>query len=80
MCTGITAFVRGVMAASIASGSMLKVRSSTSAKTGVPRSNSTELAEATKEIGVVITSSPGPISAIRTARCRPAVPLDTAAA
>ena len=79
MCTGMIAFVRGVIAASIASGSMFRVRSSMSAKTGVARSNSRELAEATKLNGEVMTSSPGPTR--RSAgRCRPAVPLEHAAA
>ena len=35
---------------------------------------------ATNENGVVMTSSPGPTPARRTARCRPAVPLETPAA
>ena len=37
------------------------------------------MAEATNENGVVTTSSPGPTPARRMQRCRPAVPLDTAA-
>src|SRR3954469_4775138 len=39
-----------------------------------------QLAEATKEYGDVITSSPGPTPARRMQRCRPAVPDETAAA
>ena len=38
-----------------------------------------QLADATNENGVVITSSPGSIPAARTQRWRPAVPLETAA-
>src|SRR3954466_14796373 len=40
----------------------------------------TALEEATKENGDVMTSSPAPTPAARSARCRPAVPLDTALA
>ena len=39
-----------------------------------------QFADATKLVGVVITSSPLSMPAIRTARCRPAVPLETAVA
>ena len=56
------------------------MRASMSAKTGFAPSKMKQLAEATKEYGDVITSSPGPMPAIRQARCSPAVPLETAAA
>src|SRR5918994_4221716 len=39
-----------------------------------------QLAEATKEYGDVIASSPSPSPAIAASRCSPAVPDDTAAA
>ncbi len=39
-----------------------------------------QFAEATNEYGDVITSSPGPTPAATHSMCRPAVPLDTAAA
>src|SRR5918996_1284570 len=79
MSTARIAFVRGVIAASTAAGSRLRVFRSTSAKTGVAPSYSTQLEEATKEKGVVTTSSPGPMPARRTQRWSPAVPLETAA-
>jgi hypothetical protein len=79
MCTGRIAFVAGVIAASTAAGSRLSVRGSMSANTGLAPSYSAQFAEATKEKGVVTTSSPGPIPASRMHRCRPAVPLETAA-
>src|SRR5262249_52931346 len=53
---------------------------STSANTGVAPSYSAQFADATNEYGEVITSSPGPIPAVTVSRCRPAVPLETAAA
>src|SRR6476646_8228970 len=80
MCTGMIARVRGVIAASTASGSRLKVRSSISANTGLARWNSTTLAEAMNENDEVITSSPGPIPSCAIQACRPAVPLEQATA
>ena len=80
MSTATIAFVRSVMAASTAAGSRFSVRGSTSAKTGVAPSKMKQLAEETNESGEVIASSPGPSLAIRARRCRPAVPLETAAA
>ena len=58
MSTATIAFVRFVIAASTAAGSMFSVWGSTSANTGVPPSRMKQLAEATNEIGDVITSSP----------------------
>ena len=49
MCTGMIAFVRGVIAASTAAGSTLNVSSSISANTGFARSSRITLAEATNE-------------------------------
>ena len=80
MSTATTAFVRSVIAASSAAGSMFSVRGSTSAKTGVAPSKMKQFAEETNESGEVITSSPGPSPAMCASRCRPAVPLETAAA
>src|SRR6185437_1405390 len=80
MCTGMIAFVRGVIAASTAAGSTLKVRSSISANTGFARSNRITLAEATNEKLDVITSSPGPMPRRCSATCSPAVPLEQAMA
>ena len=51
-----------------------------SQKTGTASSNRRQLAEATKLNGLVTTSSPAFQPRLRTARCRAAVPLDTAAA
>ena len=73
-------FVRSVIAASTAAGSRFIVRSSTSAKTGVAPSWMKQFAEATKEYGVVITSSPSPKPASTERRWRPDVPDETAAA
>ena len=67
------AFVRGVIAASTASGSMFAVAGSTSAKTGVPPAYSTAFADERNVIGVVTTSSPGPIPAASIAMWREAV-------
>ena len=62
MCTGTIAFVRGVIAASSAAGSMLNVTGSMSAKrTSAPACNA-QLADEMNENGDVITSSPGPNS------------------
>src|SRR5256885_7714216 len=57
--TGMTARVRGVMAASTAAGSMLKVPGSMSTKTGVPPALWMVPAVAKNVNGVVITSAPG---------------------
>src|SRR6202050_2057809 len=80
MCTGRIARVRCVIAACAAAGSRLSVTGSMSANTGRARSYSAALADATNEKGLVITSSPSPTPAERSARCRPAVPLLTALA
>src|ERR687895_2999583 len=77
MCTGSNPVVRLPIAAAAAAGSMFSVRGSMSQNTGRAFSNSTQLAEATNENGEVTTSSPGWMPAARTARCRPAVPLET---
>src|SRR5260221_14367016 len=74
MCTGRIARVRGVMDASIASGSMLNVSSSISANTGVACWKRITLAEEMKENDEVITSSPGPTPSRASAACRPAEP------
>src|SRR5207247_566525 len=80
MSTATTAFVRSVIAASTAAGSRFSVRGSTSANTGVAPSKMKQFAEATKDTGEVIASSPGPRPAMWQSRCKPAVPLETAAA
>src|SRR5919201_1854585 len=80
MCTGSSAAVRDVTAAAAAAGSMFSVTGSMSANTGRARSYSTALAEATKLNGLVTTSSPSPTPTARSARCNPAVPLETALA
>src|ERR1035437_4285107 len=80
MCTGSSARVRSPTAAAAACGSRLSVTGSMSANTGRARSYSAAFAEATNENGLVITSSPSPPPAARSARCRPAVPLLTALA
>src|ERR1700722_16499011 len=67
ICTGMMARVRGVMAAAIRSMSMLWLRGSMSANTGVAPTSMMTFAVATQEFGVVITSSPGPMPAMRKA-------------
>ena len=72
--------MRSVTAAAAASGSRLSVTGSMSANTGRARSNTQAFALATNENGDVTTSSPSLTPTARSARCRPAVPLDTALA
>ena len=80
MWTGRSALVRGVIAAATASTSTLSVRGSMSTKTGCARSYRIALADATKENGEVMTSSPSATPTARSARCSAAVPEDTAEA
>ena len=75
-CTGIIAFVRGVIAASMFFGSIFR-SSATSTKTGVAPTKAILDAEATNEFGAVMTSSPAPISMARSTRCKPQVPFAT---
>ncbi len=58
-CTGTIAFVFGVMAFSMATGSILNVLGSTSTKTGFSLSNAMTSVVAIKVNDGVITSSPG---------------------
>ncbi len=74
------ALVRGVIARSAASGSRLKVRGSTSAKTGVAPHCQTELAVAMNDIDGTITSSPGPTPATCSASWSAVVQFETATA
>ena len=76
--TGMMARVCGVMAASTASRSMLRVRGSISTKTGLAPTATTTLAVATQVTAVVMTSSPGPMPAMRKATSMVAVPLEKA--
>ena len=64
----MTAFVRSVIAAATRSGSMFRSSSFTSTKTGVAPAWTITFAVAGQVIGVVITSSPGPIPAASSAR------------
>ena len=79
MCTGIIAFVRGVMSFSADAASSDRV-SSSSPSTGTASQATIASIVAMKVKGVVITSSPGftpmPLSAVISA----AVPLETASA
>ena len=79
-CTGMIALVLSVILRRMSSGSMLYVLGSMSAKTGVPPQYSTQLADAANVIGVVITSSPGPIPAAWHAACSAAVSFEMATA
>ncbi len=65
MCTGMMALVRGVIAASTLLMSRLCVRASISANTGFAPHSRITLDVATHELGVVMTSSPGPTPAMR---------------
>src|SRR5215204_1382748 len=78
--TGMIAFVRSVTPALTASGSMFRSDSRTSTKTGVAPAWTTTFAVAGQVIGVVITSSPGPIPSATRVRCIAAVPEETASA
>jgi len=75
--TATIALVRGVIAASTLSTSMFRFCGSISTSTGLAPTYSTQLVEATKLNGVVITSSPGPTPAASMAQCNPPVPDDT---
>jgi hypothetical protein len=72
------AFVRGVIAASTASGSMEPVVGSTSTNTGAALTFSTEVAVARKVYAGTITSSPLPTPIAASAICNDTVPFDTA--
>ena len=79
-CTGMIAFVRGVIARAAASGLRLPVAGSTSAKTGVAPHCQTELAVAMNESDGTMTSSPGPTPRAYSARCSAVVQLLVATA
>ena len=68
-CTTSMARVLGVIAASTAAGSRVKVFTSMSANTGVAPEIATELAVAAKVKEGTITSAPGSSSLARVARC-----------
>src|ERR1043166_7773159 len=72
--TGMIALVFFVIAFSARSRSRLRVRGSTSTKTGRAPTSSATLAVATQESGVVRTSSPAPTSASRRPTSSVAVP------
>ena len=76
------AFVRGVIAAATAAGSMHSVASSTSTKTGRAPARTITLAVAGQVSGVVMTSSrsSAPIPSARSARYIAAVHDETASA
>ena len=76
----MTARVLAVTAAATAAGSTTKVSGSMSTSTARAPHSSTTLAVAGNVYAGTITSSPGPISSARSARCSAAVPDDTAAA
>jgi hypothetical protein len=71
------AFVRGVIAASIAPTSMVKVFGSMSTSTGVAPAYWIAATVATKVKGTVMTSSPGPMPAASNAMCSALVPVLT---
>ena len=81
MCTGRIARVRGRDRGLDRVG--VDVRASRDRRRRRPASRAAyrmQFADATKLVGEVITSSPGPTPASSAARCRPAVPLETAVA
>ncbi len=75
-CVGMIAFVRGPMRASAAARSMLRVVGSTSTNTGVAPTLTIMLGAAKNVIDAVMTSSPGPIPAMRSAISSAAVADD----
>jgi hypothetical protein len=75
--TGISARVRGVMAASIRPASIRPVSGSTSTNTGTPPSSAITSAVAAKVKGLVMTSSPGCRSSAISAISKASVPLAT---
>src|SRR5688572_2945566 len=76
-CTGSSARVRGVIAASTCRGSSVSRSGSTSVKTGRAPAIITASAEYAAESGGVITSSPGPMSSARRIRVIASVPVPT---
>ena len=76
-CTGMIAFVFGVIAASIAFGQILNVRGSISTKTGMAPTYLIASAVAINVNGVVMTSSPSPMPSAINAKCRASVPEAT---
>ena len=72
------AFVCSVTAAAISAGSMFRSPSRTSTNTGVAPVWTITFAVAGQVIGLVITSSPGPIPSATSASCSAAVPDATA--
>src|SRR5918999_2683184 len=77
-CTGTIAFVLRVTSAATCSGSMFRSESRTSAKTGFAPVWTITFAVAGHVIGVVITSSPGPVPRATSERWSAAVPDATA--
>src|SRR5256886_15483610 len=69
----MTARVRGAIAAAMRAGSIVSVSGSTSTSTGRAPTCSMTLTVAAHVSGVVLTSSPGPISLTARAVCRAAV-------
>ncbi len=72
--------MRGERRASISSTRMLSVAASMSASTGRAPQWTIVFSVATKVIGVVTTSSPGPTPRASSATCSPAVAEDTGTA
>ena len=72
------AFVRSVTRAAACAGSRLRSASRTSANTGVAPAWTITLPVAGHVIGLVITSSPGPMPSASSERCSAAVPDETA--
>jgi hypothetical protein len=79
ICTGMIAFVRPVIRLAISSGSMLPSHP-ISASTGVAPTCKIVCTVAQNVIGVVMTSSPGPMPSAASATCNPAVAELTATA
>ena len=65
--------VRAVSAVAASAGSMFRVSGSTSTSTGRAPACSITLTEAANVMGVVTTSSPGPIPSVTSAVCSAAV-------
>ena len=76
-CTGMIAAVRGVIAAAVAAGSIVRRSASMSANTGVAPAIMIASAEKAADSGEVITSSPGPMPIARSASASASVPVPT---
>ena len=76
-CTGMIAAVRGVIAASVAAGSIVRRSGSMSANTGLAPVITMASALKAADNGAVMTSSPGPMPSARSVSASASVPVPT---